>query len=81
MGPNTTPQLREAGDAARLREDFEYYDRNQDGLMQYEEFVRFLNAIDGEVSESECRIGFGEVDSDHDGVIELEEFLEWWGGP
>jgi hypothetical protein len=26
----------------------------------------------------ECRIGFVEIDSDRDGAIEFEEFLEWW---
>lgn len=30
---------------------------------------------------SECSIGFTEIDTDRDGVIELEEFLEWWGAP
>jgi calmodulin len=73
--------IREAGDVARLRDDFEYYDQNNDGLMEYEEFVRFLRAIDGTMSESECLIGFQEVDTDHDGVIEFGEFLQWWGAP
>jgi Ca2+-binding EF-hand superfamily protein len=49
--------------------------------MEYEEFVRFLRAIDGTMSESECLIGFQEVDTDHDGVIEFGEFLQWWGAP
>ena len=70
--------IREAGDVARLREDFDYYDRNDDGLLQYDEFVRFLHAIDGSMSDSECHIGFMEIDTDRDGVIEFEEFLEWW---
>jgi calmodulin len=71
----------EPGDVARLRKDFDYYDRNDDGLMEYDEFVRFLGALDAGMSESDCRIGFGEVDADRDGVIEFEEFLDWWGAP
>jgi Ca2+-binding EF-hand superfamily protein len=65
----------------RLREDYEYYDRNKDGLMEYGEFVNFLNALNAGMSEQECRIGFTEVDTDKDGVIDLEEFLDWWGSP
>jgi calmodulin len=78
---NTDAGLREAGEIARLREDFEYYDRNKDGLMEFDEFTRFLNAIDADMSERELVTGFTEVDTDHDGVIEFEEFLEWWGAP
>jgi calmodulin len=78
---NIDAGLREAGEIARLREDFEYYDRNKDGLMEFDEFTRFLNAIDADMSERELVTGFTEVDTDHDGVIEFEEFLEWWGAP
>jgi Ca2+-binding EF-hand superfamily protein len=87
-GEDTTMQqsidlrsVHEAGDIARLREDFNYYDRNRDGLMEYQEFVRFLNALDAGMSEGELLTGFTEVDTDHDGVIEFDEFLEWWGEP
>jgi Ca2+-binding EF-hand superfamily protein len=78
---NIDAGLREVGEIARLREDFEYYDRNKDGLMEFDEFTRFLNAIDADMSERELVTGFTEVDTDHDGVIEFEEFLEWWGAP
>jgi calmodulin len=81
MNTHIAEPLREIGDAARLREDFDYYDRNDDGLIEYDEFVRFLQAIGGGMSESECVIGFHEVDTDRDGVIEFQEFLEWWGAP
>jgi calmodulin len=71
----------ESTETARLREDFKYFDGNQDGFMQYDEFVRFLKAIDAGMSDEELHIGFVEVDTDHDGVIEFEEFLEWWAAP
>jgi calmodulin len=81
MNAKVNPLLRDAREIERLREDFEYYDRNQDGLMDYEEFVRFLGALDAGMSEDERRIGFGEIDTDHDRVIEFEEFMDWWGAP
>jgi calmodulin len=75
------PESRDATEIARLREDFDSFDRNDDGLMEYGEFVHFLQALEAGMSESECRLGFGEIDTDHDGVIEFEEFLDWWGAP
>lgn len=81
MNTNIFAPTLESGEIARLREDFDHYDRNKDGLMEYGEFVRFLSAIEAGMSEAECHLGFHEVDTDKDGVIEFEEFLEWWGTP
>ncbi len=66
---------------AELREDFEYFDDDGDGLLQADEFVRFLEGLGAEMSDEECRIGFAEIDSDHDGVIEFREFMDWWTSP
>ena len=78
MRQRINPEIRDATEIERLREDFEYFDRNDDGLMEFPEFVRFLQALEAGMTESECRIGFGEIDTDHDGAIEFEEFLDWW---
>jgi calmodulin len=67
--------------AARLRADFKYFDRNHDGVMELEEFCRFLAALDGGMSKADCRSGFAEIDTDRDGVIEFAEFSEWWERP
>ncbi|HEU4624560.1 MAG TPA: EF-hand domain-containing protein [Steroidobacteraceae bacterium] len=74
-------EKRDAAEIERLREDFEYFDRNDDGLMEFEEFQRFLQALDAGMSDEEARLGFSEIDTDRDGVIEFEEFLDWWGSP
>jgi len=81
MHEKVNPTLRDEAEIARLREDFDYFDRNKDGVMEFEEFVRFLTALDAGMSESECRIGFAEIDTDHDAAIEFEEFREWWAAP
>jgi len=72
----TTPDLEKR---AELREDFEYFDANEDGRMQFDEFVHFLNGIDAEMSAADCRVGFTEIDTNRDGLIEFEEFMDWWG--
>lgn len=69
-------QLRER--MAELREDFEYFDQDRDGLLQIDEFVRFLDGVGAEMSDDESRAGFAAIDADRDGVIEFWEFLDWW---
>jgi Ca2+-binding EF-hand superfamily protein len=81
MNQKISPAIQDVTEIARLREDFDYFDRNDDGLLEFDEFVRFLQALEAGMSEAECRLGFGEIDTDHDGVIEFEEFLDWWGAP
>jgi Ca2+-binding EF-hand superfamily protein len=63
---------------AEVREDFDYFDENHDGLMEFAEFVGLMDGLGADMSSDECRIGFAEIDSDRDGVIELDEFLDWW---
>ena len=79
---NTTETKRPGDEAkAELREDFEHFDRDHDGLMEYGEFMQFLEALDAGMSAEECRIGFHEIDADLDGAIEFEEFVDWWRAP
>lgn len=73
--PQTTP---DAEKRAELREDFEYFDENQDGRMEFDEFVHFLKGIDAQMSPHDCRVGFTEIDANRDGLIEFEEFMDWW---
>ena len=63
---------------AELLEDFGYSDGNGDGLMLFDEFERFMDGIGADLTTEECQIGFAEIDSDRDGAIEFEEFLDWW---
>lgn len=81
MQPKIDTTLLNAGDIARLREDFDYYDQNGNSRIGYDEFKRFLNALDAGMTEDDCRTGFAEIDTDHDGAIEFEEFVNWWGTP
>jgi calmodulin len=61
----------------RLREDFDFNDLNKDGRLTLGEFIRFMNTVDENVTAEECEIGFDEIDTDHDGAIEFDEFVAW----
>lgn len=72
MDPLSQDQLDE------LREDFDFNDANHDGRIQYREFVALLGGLEAGMPDEEARIGFGEIDTDDDGVIGFDEFVAWW---
>ena len=61
-----------------LREDFEFNDGNSDGRIDYDEFSELVGLLDEDIEESALRIGFREIDTDHDGAITFDEFVDWW---
>lgn len=63
---------------AELKESFSYNDSNRDGKINLEEFKNMLDELEAYVGDSEARIGFTAIDSDHDGAIDFDEFLAWW---
>jgi Ca2+-binding EF-hand superfamily protein len=70
-----------AEERGRLREDFDFNDLNHDGLLTLGEFIRYMRAIDENMTTEECQIGFDEIDRNRDGAINFEEFLDWWRQP
>ena len=68
-----TPEERE-----ELEESFQYNDLDNDGSIEFDEFLTMLTDMESQVSPEEARIGFQAIDSNNDGVIGLEEFIEWW---
>jgi Ca2+-binding EF-hand superfamily protein len=61
-----------------LEETFAYNDANNDGKIEYQEFVAMLDALEAGMKADEARVGFDEIDTDNDGSIELDEFIDWW---
>jgi calcium-binding protein CML len=64
-----------------FKETFAYNDLDADGKIEFNEFLQMLSALDAGMSRSEARIGFDEVDTDDDGLIDLDEFIAWWTEP
>ena len=61
-----------------LHKDFAYNDKNKDGRIALNEFRDLLDDLEAEMSEHESRVGFHEIDADHDGTIDFDEFVTWW---
>jgi calmodulin len=66
-----------AEERGRLREDFDLNDLNRDGRLTLGEFIRFMRSVDEDLTAEQCQIGFDEIDTNRDGVIEFEEFVAW----
>ena len=61
-----------------LREAFEYNDRDGDGRIEPDEFVTMLDELEANMSPAEARIGFQDIDTNDDGLIDFGEFVAWW---
>lgn len=61
-----------------LIQEFAAADRDNDGRIDFGEFRLLLEGLDAAMSIEEMRIGFGEVDTDRDGLIDCRAFVEWW---
>lgn len=60
-----------------LTEIFSICDSNHDGVLSSKELKRLLNAIvDDVVRDAEVEAMLQKADINHDGVIELSEFIE-----
>lgn len=66
----------EALDAAR--QNFEFFDQDQNGYIDFTEFHDLLKVIAGEVTTQQAAEGFSMVDTDSDGRVSFEEFISWW---
>lgn len=61
-----------------LREDFDAFDRDGNGTIDFAEFEELLDGLGAEMPRPQARIGFGEIDTDGDGQISFTEFAHWW---
>ncbi len=61
-----------------LREAFDYNDRDQDGRIQLDEFSAMLDELEANMSPSDIEIGFKDIDTNDDGLIDFDEFVAWW---
>jgi Ca2+-binding EF-hand superfamily protein len=67
-----------AEELEELKENFAYNDANDDGSIEFEEFVSMLEALESGISRAEARVGFDSIDGDRGGAIDFDEFVAWW---
>lgn len=64
---------------AELKETFDHYDVDKNGVIDKNEFRTLLRALDPDFSEDDVRNGLKILDANHNDVIDWDEFVGWWG--
>jgi calmodulin len=61
-----------------IEELFELNDTDGNGDIDFGEFTALLAELDPGMSRVSLEAGFRDIDSNHDGRINFDEFLAWW---
>lgn len=78
MSGSDTSTYRHTSDVSELEKEFLLVDRNRDGHVNFEEFKQLLDGLESGMTSEELKIGFHELDTNRDGLIDCREFIEWW---
>ncbi len=62
-----------------LRETFDHYDTDENGVIDRNEFRALLKSLDAGFSEDDVVMGLKVLDANENDVIDWEEFRDWWG--
>lgn len=63
---------------AELREIFDHFDADSNGVIDRDEFKKLLRSMDGDMPDEVILEGLSALDGDANGVIDWDEFVEWW---
>lgn len=63
---------------AEITETFEFFDRDGNGLIDFDEFRSLLQTVNPDATISQSAEGFSITDTNSDGYVDLDEFIEWW---
>ncbi len=61
-----------------LQENFDYFDSNNDGKLDLDEFASLMEALGALEPGEDAVLGFREIDSDRSGTVEFDEFSRWF---
>jgi hypothetical protein len=63
---------------AEIRNSFEFFDKDANGLIDFDEFRALLRTVNPEATTSQAAEGFSMTDTNCDGYVDLDEFVAWW---
>ena len=61
-----------------IKSNFEYFDNDSNGLIDFKEFQSLLQTLSPEATTQQAAEGFSMIDTNSDGSIDLGEFTVWW---
>ncbi|MBO6938274.1 MAG: EF-hand domain-containing protein [Deltaproteobacteria bacterium] len=62
-----------------LRETFDHFDTDGNGVIDRHEFRELLKSLDPGFNEDDVVMGLKVLDANENDVIDWEEFRDWWG--
>jgi Ca2+-binding EF-hand superfamily protein len=65
-------------DLADIDEQFDECDANGDQRIDFTEFSQLLEQLGSELTMTQRRDRFAAIDTDRDGAVDRNEFMEWW---
>ncbi len=63
---------------AEIKENFSFFDRDNNGEIDVKEFTQLLQVISPNTTTEQGEKGFDLVDQNNDGHIDFDEFISWW---
>jgi len=67
-----------AAEIAEVREIFGHFDKNNNGVIERDEFVALLTALEADLTPDQIDAGLVALDKNKNGQIEFQEFIDWW---
>lgn len=64
---------------AEIKEIFDHYDKDSNGVIDRNEFRALLKSLDPEFNEDDVLMGLKVLDENENDVVDWDEFIEWWG--
>ena len=61
-----------------VREEFDHFDKDNNGLIDKQEFMALMETMGACLTQEELEVGFAAIDTNGNGKIEFEEFAAWW---
>lgn len=62
----------------QLKATFDFNDSDSNGKIDFVEFIAMLQGLEAGIDAAQAQFGFKAVDTDGDGMISFDEFVEWW---
>ncbi|AWL12014.1 Calmodulin [Saliniradius amylolyticus] len=63
---------------AQVKDEFNFFDRDDNGRIDLEEFTELLTALSPKTKDAAVAEAFSMIDENGDGHIDFDEFLAWW---
>ena len=64
---------------SELREIFDHFDTDKNGVIDRNEFRALLKSLDEDFNEDDVLMGLKVLDENENDVVDWEEFVGWWG--